>query len=520
MKRLLSFTLLATILLPAIAQDNVYLCKHAVANTATKSYHRYTKADLDYILTDREDSVVVFLKNKDRHAYSWTSADRLTFDKPANYEAGTAAGDDGIVYKEAFSTGIGSFSVSTIKGLGWVFDSKYKVMKASGYRSGNTTASESYLISPAADLTQATKATLTFDYMMNYTGSTHKVLITDNYTGDPSTTEWQVLVDNEQLPNPKSFKVTKNISVDLPSRYLGESNAVIAFYYTCGSKSSTWEVQNVKLSMTSSNTPDEPGSGDDTNVNKNTTMLSKGAWRLEMPHLKGGDMNLFIQKSTSLYGVTYSLEWDCTKKASRWVAFQMHDGLPDNNVGRNDGWQTDSDIPSAYQTTSSDYSGTGFSRGHMCASSDRQSSIEQNHQTFIMSNIMPQYQNHNGGQWLEMENVVQKWGYSSTYRDTLYVVKGGTIDSDANILKTTSTGLIVPKYFFMAILCYKNGQYKAVAFWTEHVNTNLASTTAPKDYAISIDELEEKTGIDFFCNLPDDIETEVEKSYNASDWTW
>lgn len=41
-----------------------------------------------------------------------------------------------------------------------------------------------------------------------------------------------------------------------------------------------------------------------------------------------------------------------------------------------------------------------------------------------------------------------------------------------------------------------------------------------KDCALSIDELEEKTGLDFFCNLPDVIEEEVESAYNENDWAW
>ena len=63
--------------------------------------------------------------------------------------------------------------------------------------------------------------------------------------------------------------------------------------------------------------------------------------------------------------------------------------------------------------------------------------------------------------------------------------------------------------------CGIKGQYKAIGFWFEHKsysNNNYAS------YALSIDELEEKTGIDFFHNLPDNIENEVERSYNKSDW--
>ena len=61
----------------------------------------------------------------------------------------------------------------------------------------------------------------------------------------------------------------------------------------------------------------------------------------------------------------------------------------------------------------------------------------------------------------------------------------------------------------MAVLCLKNGQYRAMAYWLEHKNS-AQSSTAISSCMISIDELERRTGIDFFCNLPDDIETTVE----------
>ena len=74
----------------------------------------------------------------------------------------------------------------------------------------------------------------------------------------------------------------------------------------------------------------------------------------------------------------------------------------------------------------------------------------------------------------------------------------------------------VPKYFYMCLLAVKNGKYKAIGFWTEHVNQ--AEKYDYAHYAKSIKEIEQLTGIDFFCNLPDDIEQEVESSYNLSDW--
>lgn len=255
----------------------------------------------------------------------------------------------------------------------------------------------------------------------------------------------------------------------------------------------------------------------DNNINRNT---DPRAWRLEYPHLKEGNNQLLVIHSTSQYGITFSLEWDCSLKSQRWTCYQFHNGLPDNNVGRNEAWAEDPNIPSAYRTNNSHYKSTGFSRGHMCMSDDRQSSVEQNRQTFYYSNMQPQYSNHNSGIWLTLENKVKSWGNTKSFRDTLYVVKAGTIDKPEQRLPNASTGLLVPKYYYMAVLCVKNNQYKAIAFWTEHNNVKLSDLPSknPKDYAISIRELEQRTGIDFFCNLPDDIEETVESSFSLSDW--
>ena len=72
----------------------------------------------------------------------------------------------------------------------------------------------------------------------------------------------------------------------------------------------------------------------------------------------------------------------------------------------------------------------------------------------------------------------------------------------------------MPKYFYMAFLYYDKSanSYKAFALWTEHLNSNNPSAATVINNKISIDELERRTGIDFFCNLPDDIEAAVEAS--------
>lgn len=247
---------------------------------------------------------------------------------------------------------------------------------------------------------------------------------------------------------------------------------------------------------------------------------SRYAGRLEIPKLREGGTNLFVTHTTQVNGkelITYSYEYDCIPKSARWVAFTFNTSTPDNNIGRKGDFKEDPKLPTKYQTYDNDYTGSGYSRGHLVASSDRQYSVEANKQTFYMSNMNPQIQNgFNGGIWNALEIKVQAWGNISNNSDTLYVAKGGTIDGSNNVIKYIKNNTIpIPKYFYMAILSLKNGEYKAIGFFFEHKaysNNNYAT------YALSIDELEQKTGIDFFHNLPSDIENRVESSFNKSDW--
>lgn len=261
--------------------------------------------------------------------------------------------------------------------------------------------------------------------------------------------------------------------------------------------------------------------------NKNQNPATVSEWqRLEVPKIKNNADNIVLVRTVPTYGVNYILEYDRKKRSQRWTCYQMYDGNSGTSWKRaywestewgGDPFQPDPDLAPEERTELSDYRGSGYTRGHILPSADRLNSKEANEQTYYLSNIQPQSWNFNGGIWLDMENRMRNWNMSS-FRQTLYVCKGGTIDKDSQTIGKTNTGLIIPKYFYMAVLCKtRSNTYKAMAFWVEHTEKNLAGDNLSK-YVISIDELEQKTGIDFFCNLPDDIEDEVEKSYTLADW--
>lgn len=247
---------------------------------------------------------------------------------------------------------------------------------------------------------------------------------------------------------------------------------------------------------------------------------------LEIPALKGGSMNQFITHTTKRNGKdypTYSLEYSYKYKHSYWIAYRF-DNTTGGNVGRNEAYKPDPELPSQYAAKHNDYTNSGYTRGHLCASSDRQYSKEANQQTFYMSNISPQSGNgfnQSGSAWNTGEDKVQAWGYNiSRSTDTLYVVKGGTI-GEGMIKGYIKNEIDIPKYFFMAVLFRSGDNYKAIGFYMPHENLkDDPDKKDPKKYLMSIDALEQETGIDFFHNLPDNIENTVEATYNVNDWQW
>ena len=265
--------------------------------------------------------------------------------------------------------------------------------------------------------------------------------------------------------------------------------------------------------------------------------------RMEVP--KVTDQSLFIVHSTNKFGVTYTEEWDKEYRTQRWAAYSITDINAVSNWNRNnwkgtvwkgaywngDPFQEDSIIPHMYRTYASDHYNNGFDRGHIVNSADRLMSQNANGQTYYLSNMQPQIKGFNSGIWVNMENWVHNLGFSKQKRKTLYIVKGGTTIATASIPNPFLTEtevrnmnhdrnvtIPVPRYFWMAILRLdKDNKYHAIAFWAEHKDNQ---DTNIKNYTISIDELETRTGIDFFPNLPDNVENPVEAKKDINDWSW
>ena len=258
----------------------------------------------------------------------------------------------------------------------------------------------------------------------------------------------------------------------------------------------------------------------DKDENNNSNNFATGI--VELPALRNGANDVFVTHYTTFNGqkvTSFSMEYDKSKKHSRWIAFRFDNQTKQQNVSRSDEpFDADPAIGSQYQRVQADFGKQGYDRGHLCAPADRLYSREVNEQTFYYTNMSPQRNKFNTGIWLTLEGQVQSWGRSCTSSDTLYVVKGGTIDKEDQIRGYISNDLSkpIPKYYYMALLFKKGDSFKAIAFWMEHTDT--PKSTKLVDYALSIDELEEKTGIDFFPSLNDNLENALEAAYSTKAW--
>lgn len=202
----------------------------------------------------------------------------------------------------------------------------------------------------------------------------------------------------------------------------------------------------------------------------------------------------------------YTILFDSTKKAALWNAFVMHkEAYPDNNVGRSGGWSEDPALPSSWQSC---FSSNGYSRGHEVASNYRQATTEANKQTFYYTNQAPQFQtSFNDGVWNSLENAVK--GNAPGGRDTLYVVVGLLYENNA-----TLQGVPLPSHFYKLLMrCSFNtsGEMtsaKGVAYiFTNETHPGMSYSQG----ATTIDAIEQRSGFDFFANVPKDLQDAAEQ---------
>ena len=225
----------------------------------------------------------------------------------------------------------------------------------------------------------------------------------------------------------------------------------------------------------------------------------------------------------------YTAVVDRDRRCPILTLYPMHGGAyPNKDIGRGK-FQTDTSydpaVPSSWQSSGStnDYNnGKGYSRGHHCASEDRQTTSDANWQTFYYTNQSPQIQNNfNGGIWSSLEGAVQKKAATMTGRDTLYVAVGTLYEESFGkpLSGPSNDGGTVgrPSHFYKCLLrCSFDAAGNIVsASGAAYIFTNEAHTGSYSDaaYKTTIDAIEERSGFDLFCNVPKQLQDNAEASF-------
>lgn len=230
---------------------------------------------------------------------------------------------------------------------------------------------------------------------------------------------------------------------------------------------------------------------------------------LELPATRENDNRFFFTHDMTVgkyHGRNYSIYLDVDAKVSVWVAYPLNKGLIGSGSRTNE-WGLDPKVPRQYQPVI--YSGFkgGYERGHQIPSADRYSN---NASTFYGTNMTPQRGELNEYAWATLEGYVRNWSYQF---DTLYVVTGADINGSSDYAADNDGKKItVPVGYFKALLGYKKsgtlgitgttGGYTAIGFYMKH---QYYDDSEIMGQSMTIDDLEKKTGFDFFVNLPSKI---------------
>ena len=155
-----------------------------------------------------------------------------------------------------------------------------------------------------------------------------------------------------------------------------------------------------------------------------------------------------------------------------------------------------------------EYKETGYDRGHMAPAMDMRWSRQAMEQCFLMTNICPQDHELNDGEWRHMEEAIHTWAKRT---ERLVIFTGPVLRNDMKRIGK-HRNIAVPSKFYKVV--YDPKQKKAIAFLFKNEKTRNSWT----NYAVSVDEVEQLTGIDFLAALPDDVETTVESKQSIGKW--
>lgn len=219
----------------------------------------------------------------------------------------------------------------------------------------------------------------------------------------------------------------------------------------------------------------------------------------------------------------YSLCYRESYEQAEWSAYCLTDKHLVKNASRSDDFRADPKI-STGSATPDDYKKTGYDRGHLSPAADFAFDKTAMSETFYMTNMSPQTGSFNRGIWKDLESSVRNWAKKF---GRVYVVSGPILEKNADSYKSIGTNKVsVPEYYYKVILAplYEDENDKNTPDDAKNIATigfifpNQKCTDTIFNYAVTVAEVEKRTGIDFFYELEDAAEKAAESVFDKSIW--
>ena len=214
----------------------------------------------------------------------------------------------------------------------------------------------------------------------------------------------------------------------------------------------------------------------------------------------------------------YVLSYNSTKGSANWVSWHL-DNTWIGSVGRQDDFRADPALYSGwYSVTHSDYTSSGFDRGHLCPSADRTSTTAHNSATFLMTNMIPQSPKNNQGPWANLEDFCRTL---VSQGNELYIIAGGRgsggSGSKGGTTNTIAGGKVnVPSHTWKVILVLPRGEndINRITTSTRTIAVDMPNSqslnTDWKQHIVTVRKVEQETGLNFFSSLPQTIQDAIE----------
>lgn len=219
-----------------------------------------------------------------------------------------------------------------------------------------------------------------------------------------------------------------------------------------------------------------------------------------------GDYTPKTSKGYIINHTYYTLSYSNSDRQSEFAYYYLSPQSINGGQSRTDDFRIDPKVKSN-PVSSTGYQGSGYDRGHLCPAADMALNKTSMSETFYMSNMSPMTPAFNRGIWSSVESWVRE---SALSNGGLYVVTGPILNGSCGVL---SGGIVVPCSFYK--IAFKGGTNPRIIGF---ILSNSGSSSPVRSFAVSVDEIERRTGIDFFPQLEDGVENQIEGVVNYGGW--